>query len=134
MDERQLKKRFKFPDKRLIIHSFAGAAFLIICYILGGFVSRLIHGFISPAVMGMIILFLLLKAGIARAEWLEKPANFLLDNLILFFIPATVGIALIPFEIIKHDFLAIIVASVLSSLLVLWLVGFIVDKFEKSDK
>jgi holin-like protein len=82
----------------------------------------------------MVILFLLLKSGIAKVEWVEKPATFLLDNLMLFFIPATVGIALIPYEIIKEDYITIILAAVLSSFLVLWLVGFIVEKQEKSDK
>jgi holin-like protein len=82
----------------------------------------------------MVILFLLLKSGITKVEWVEKPATFLLDNLMLFFIPATVGIALIPFEIIKDDYITIILAAALSSFLVLWLVGFIIEKQERSDK
>ena len=126
--------QMKFPEVKLILKFLAGIAVLLLNYYTGEGVSYLINGFISPAVLGMVILFLLLKSGIAKVELVEKPATFLLDNLMLFFIPATVGIALIPYEIIKDDYITIILAAVLSSFLVLWLVGFIVEKQEKSDK
>ncbi len=127
-------ERIKFPDIRLIIKFLAGIVVLFLSYYIGKGISYLINDFISPAVVGMVVLFLLLKSGIARVEWVEKPASFLLDNLMLFFIPATVGIALIPYEIIKDDYITIIVAASLSSFLVLWLVGVIIDKQEKSGK
>ena len=127
-------ERIKFPDIRLIIKFLAGIVVLFLSYYIGKGISYLINDFISPAVVGMVVLFLLLKSGIARVEWVEKPASFLLDNLMLFFIPATVGIALIPYEIIKDDYITIIVASSLSSFLVLWLVGVIIEKREKSGK
>ena len=127
-------ERIKFPDIRLIIKFLAGIVVLFLSYYIGKGISYLINDFISPAVVGMVVLFLLLKSGIARVEWVEKPASFLLDNLMLFFIPATVGIALIPYEIIKDDYITIIVAASLSSFLVLWLVGVIIEKREKSGK
>jgi holin-like protein len=124
----------KFPETKAILKFLAGIAVLLLSYYTGDVISYLINGFISPAVMGMIILFLLLKSGITKVEWVEKPATFLLDNLMLFFIPATVGIALIPYEVIKDEYITIILTATLSSFLVLWLVGFIVEKHEKSDK
>lgn len=124
----------KFPGVKSVLKFLAGIAVLLLSYYTGEGISYLINGFISPAVLGMVILFLFLKSGITKVEWVEKPATFLLDNLMLFFIPATVGIALIPYEIIKDDYITIILAAVLSSFLVLWLVGFIIEKQEKSDK
>ncbi|OFY43400.1 MAG: hypothetical protein A2X18_00075 [Bacteroidetes bacterium GWF2_40_14] len=110
-----------------------GATILIISYYIGELLSYAFMGFISPAVMGMLVLFTLLKTGIVKAIWIESFAIFLLDNLMLFFIPATVGVALISFSSIKDDALAIVFSASLSSLLVLWLVGYIVQKFERSN-
>lgn len=113
---------------------FPGVGILIISYYLGEVLSYAIDGFISPAVMGMLVLFILLKSGIVKPVWVESMATFLLDNLMLFFIPATAGIALISFSSIKEDALAIVMAATLSSLLVLWIVGYVVQKFEGADE
>lgn len=40
----------------------------------------------------MIILFLLLAANVIKPDWIEEGARFMVDHLVLFFIPATVGI------------------------------------------
>jgi len=118
-------------DERLKF--FLGAGILIISYYMGDLLSYAMHGIISPAVMGMLVLFTLLKTGIVKVIWIESFAVFLLDNLMLFFIPATAGVALISFSSIKEDILAIVFSASLSSLLVLWLVGYIVQKFERTN-
>jgi holin-like protein len=84
--------------------------------------------------MGMLVLFVLLQTKVYKATWLDKASDFLLDNLVFFFIPATAGVALIPFIVIKQDALVIIISSVVSSVLVLLVVGLITDKFEKRDE
>ncbi|MFA5849578.1 MAG: CidA/LrgA family protein [Bacteroidales bacterium] len=118
-------------DERL--NFILGAGILIISYYIGEMLSYVIVGLISPAVMGMLVLFTLLKTGIVKAIWIESFAVFLLDNLMLFFIPATAGVALISFSSIKDDALAIVFSASLSSLLVLWIVGYIVQKFERAN-
>lgn len=118
-------------DERLKL--ILGAAILIISYYIGELLSYAINGFISPAVMGMLVLFTLLKTGLVKEIWIESFAVFLLDNLMLFFIPATAGVALISFSSIKEDALAIVLSVLLTSLLVLWLVGYIVQKFERTN-
>lgn len=47
---------------------------------------------IPGSVIGMIILFLLLAANVIKPYWIEEGARFMVDHLVLFFIPATVGI------------------------------------------
>lgn len=47
---------------------------------------------IPGSVIGMIILFLLLAANVIKPDWIEEGARFMVDHLVLFFIPATVGI------------------------------------------
>ena len=120
-----MAKNFKF---------IIGIGLIVICYYVGELLSILVNGFISPAVMGMVVLFVLLRTDIFKSHWVDKASEFLLDNLVLFFIPATAGVALIPFSVIKQDALIIITASVLSSVLVLLVVGLITDKFEKRDE
>lgn len=116
-----------------IARFLAGIGILIISYYLGELLSYVVSGFISPSVMGMLILFGLLKSGIIKPVWIESTAMFLLDNLMLFFIPAIAGVALISFSSIKQDLIAIVIAATVSSFLVLWVVGYIVTKFEKAD-
>ncbi len=110
-----------------------GIGILIISYYLGEVLSYVIDGFISPSVMGMLVLFALLKWGIVKPSWIESTAKFLLDNLMLFFIPAMVGVALISFSSLKSETLAIVLAATISSLIVLWIVGFVITKFEKAN-
>lgn len=111
-----------------------GIGIIATSYYIGELLSYFIAGFISPAVMGMLILFGLLKFGVVKSTWVAQAANFLLDNLMLFFIPATAGVALVPFVTIKDQASAILISVILSSLLVLWIVGYIIDRFEAKKK
>lgn len=117
-----------------ILSFIIGAGIIVISYYIGEFLSYLIAGFISPAVIGMLVLFVLLKTGIVKPIWIESASNFLLDNLMLFFIPATAGVALVPFITMKDQAAAIVISVMLSSLLVLWIVGYIIDRFEAKNE
>lgn len=117
-----------------ILGFIRGLALIVICYYAGELLSMLVRGFVSAAVMGMLVLFVLLQTKVYKANWLDKASDFLLDNLVFFFIPATAGVALIPFIVIKQDALVVIISSVVSSVFVLLVVGLITDKFEKRDE
>ena len=108
-----------------------GSGIVICCYYLGEFASYIMRGFISPAVSGMVILFILLKTGLIKRGWVEKSATLLTDNMILFFIPITVGMALIPLSVWAQDGFAMVGALILSTFLVLWVTGVIVEKYSK---
>lgn len=70
------------------------AQIMILCGIsfLGTIVSRILNIGIPGSVIGMALLFLLLHYKIIQMKWLETGANFLLAELLLFFIPSSVGI------------------------------------------
>ncbi|MFD0716575.1 CidA/LrgA family protein [Paenibacillus sp. GCM10027626] len=51
-----------------------------------------VHFPIPGSIVGIIVLFLLLQLRIVKLEWLEGGAGFLHKELLLFFIPASVGI------------------------------------------
>lgn len=44
------------------------------------------------SIIGICLVFLLLQTGLLRLEWLEKGANCLIAELMLFFVPSAVGI------------------------------------------
>lgn len=65
---------------------------LWVIYQLGSWVAERTHLPIPGNVLGMLILFLLLLAGIVHIEWIEEGADFLLKHLAFFFIPIAVGL------------------------------------------
>ncbi|WP_158302159.1 CidA/LrgA family protein [Paenibacillus mesophilus] len=60
---------------------------------IGGLISSALGLPVSGSIVGLLIAFALLRLGIIRIEWLEAGANWLLSKMLLFFIPAAVGIA-----------------------------------------
>lgn len=116
---------------RKILLFAAGCGSLVVSYYIGMALSALASGYISPSVAGMVVLFVLLKTGVVKEDWIKAPANLLLDNLMLFFIPVTAGVALISFSSLKADVISIIVAATASTWFVLWIVGVVTEKIEK---
>ncbi|MGD6816924.1 CidA/LrgA family protein [Metabacillus sp. 84] len=47
---------------------------------------------VPGSIIGMIFLFVLLRIGWFRAEWIQAGSSFLLKNLSLLFVPGTVGL------------------------------------------
>lgn len=94
------------------------------CLILGN-IFRFYTGLSVPgSVFGMIFLLIFLKTGIVKDFQIKKFSGFLLDNMGFFFVPVGVGIALY-LDLIKAELLPILGASLLSTLIILWVVGFV---------
>lgn len=67
----------------LIIH-----VFLFLGIVLKHFISIPI----PASMVGLILLFIALKLKIVKLDWVEKGGNWLLAELLLFFVPSAVGI------------------------------------------
>jgi len=93
------------------------------CLIVGNYIRILTGISIPGSVFGMIILFILLKTGIIKEKKIKNFANFLTDNMGFFFVPVGVGIALY-LDLIKAEIWPIIASASLSTLVILWVVGF----------
>ena len=67
---------------------------MLLCCIswLGTAISRLLHVGIPGSIIGMAFLLLLLACKVIDLKWIEAGASFLLAELLLFFIPSSVGI------------------------------------------
>lgn len=59
---------------------------------IGNLISAALGLPVSGSITGLFLLFALFRLGIVRVEWLEAGANWLLSKMLLFFIPAAVGI------------------------------------------
>ncbi len=119
--------------KKQFLEYIYGISSLILCYYIGFFISFLVSNIVTPSISGMIVLFILLRLKIINQEYIRSTINFFLDNLMLFFIPATVGVATISFSSFKSDLLSIVLAATISTIVVLWVTGYISQKFEKLD-
>src|SRR5699024_105133 len=53
---------------------------------------EIFHLMIPGSVIGLVLLFILLISGIVKEKYIRSGANFMMKHLVLFFVPATVGI------------------------------------------
>src|SRR5690625_3250513 len=88
---------------------------------------------IPGSVIGLIILFLLLFFNIIPEKWIKNGASFMTKHLILFFIPATVGI-INYYHLFVGKGLLLIGITIFSSLIVLVMSGFVSEKIATRRK
>ena len=99
-------------------------AILLGCLALGELIIYLTGIKLPSSIIGMLSLTLLLKLGWIKLHWVKGLSDFLVANLGFFFIPP--GLALmLYFDLIKAEFWPIVIASVVSTLLVLIVTGWV---------
>lgn len=101
---------------------FRQLAIIIGCLAVGEFIVWLTGITIPSSILGMLLLTTLLKVGIIKLEWVETCSDFLVKNMGFFFVPPGVALMLY-FDIIRAEFIPIVVATVLSTVLVLVATG-----------
>lgn len=101
------------------------------CLALGELVIWLTHIPLPSSIIGMLVLTLLLRLKVVRLEWVKQLSDFLVSNMGFFFVPPGVAIMLY-FDIIKAQFVPIVVASVVSTLLVLAVTGWVHECYGKA--
>lgn len=77
---------------------------------------------IPSSILGMILLTVALKCRFVRLRHVEKAADFMVGNLGFFFVPAGVSVML-HFSLIREQWIPIVVASVVSTLVVFDITG-----------
>ncbi len=104
-----------------------GIFYLLVSYLLGEALSRVIGGFMPGSVLGMVVLFAALKTGVVKADDIKGVATMLLDNMILFFVPIGVGL-IATYKVIGPNMLVIVATLVVTTLLVIAVVGWMQQK------
>ncbi|GGM30505.1 holin-like protein CidA [Paraliobacillus quinghaiensis] len=86
-----------------------------------------------PATLiGLFLLFFALVLKIVKLEWVEKGANWLMAELLLFFIPSAVGIVNYD-EIVSWQGVNIVLLIGFSTFIVMSLTALIVTRFKGAD-
>jgi len=111
----------------------AGIFYLILFYFLGELISYLSAGILPGSIIGMLMLFAALHFNIVKKEQMKGAVTFLLDNMILFFVPVTVGI-MTSYKMVGEHLAAILISCAVSTLLVIWVVGALQQYLEKRRK
>ncbi|WP_037286918.1 CidA/LrgA family protein [Saccharibacillus sacchari] len=85
---------------------------------------------IPGSILGIFVLFMLLQFRLVKLEWIELGANWLLAELLLFFIPAAVGVMnYIP--LLEQDGIRILAVVILSTLIVMVSSGLLAGALSK---
>jgi holin-like protein len=104
---------------------------------LGNTISSMLNIGIPGNIIGMVILFGLLERKLIALDWIETGANFLISELLLFFIPSAIGIIQFP-DLLKKDSVNLLLVIVSSTAAVVIFVGLVTELVsrhrERSEK
>ncbi|MBR5168222.1 MAG: CidA/LrgA family protein [Salinivirgaceae bacterium] len=110
-----------------------GILILLSYLIVGEGISMLINHFVPGNVIGMVLLFASLQAKIVKPESVEKVSEFLTKNMTIMFLPPSIGL-IASYKILGNNIVTIVLAIVVSTMLVLAVVGRLMDKLDKTDE
>lgn len=101
---------------------FRQLAIIIGSLAVGEFITWLTGISVPSSIIGMLLLTFLLKVKVIKLEWVETISNFLVKNMGFFFVPPGVALMLY-FDIIGKEIVPIVLATTLSTMLVLVVTG-----------
>jgi holin-like protein len=104
--------------------------------LLFNFAGLILHAIgvpLPPAVLGLILFSAALFTGAVKMRWVEPASDFLLKNLLLFFIPAVAGIVAFVPEL-RKEWLPISGALLASTVCSAVVAGYVVGFTEKKRK
>lgn len=109
-----------------------GLTIIFLFLFLGESITYLTKIPIPGNVIGMIMLTMSLKTEIIKLESIKSTADILVKNMAFLFVPPGVGI-MIYFDLIKAEFLPILVSYFLSTFAVLYVVGKLQQTLDKKN-
>jgi holin-like protein len=101
--------------------------FLYVFLFLGAALKEVIPLPIPASMFGLCLLFIALYLKIIKLEWVERGANWLLAELLLFFVPSAVGIVNYD-EILSVQGAEIVVLIGISTVIVMGITALIAEK------
>lgn len=103
---------------------------LTLIFGLGSLITRRLGWPVPGSVAGLAILLALLASGIVKLAWLEEGANWLLSNMLLFFIPTAVGMIQYG-DLMAESGVAIVGLIAMSTVLVMAVTGLAADTLSR---
>ena len=93
-------------------------------WLLGELIVRFFDWAIPGSIIGMILLTLALEFKVLKIGQVEDVSDFLIRNMAFFFVPPGVGL-MVNIDLIADNWFAITMATLLSTVLVLLVTGFV---------
>ncbi|OAN17944.1 hypothetical protein A3K86_03230 [Photobacterium jeanii] len=103
---------------------------ILICLFLGKSSQSLLGLPIPGSIIGMLLLFGLLSAGLIRANWVQSGCHILIRYMALLFVPVGVGL-MDHLSLISANSLPILLSTIGSSLVVFLVIGVAAHHKEK---
>ena len=88
---------------------------------------------IPAGIYGLVILFVCLWTKIIKIEWVSDVGDWLLFIMPVMFVPTTVNL-ITKWDIIKSNFIGLIVACILSTIVTMFVTGFIAQIIVERSK
>ena len=107
-------------------------AVLFGCLALGELLVSVTGVKLPSSIIGMLLLAFFLKVGWVKLNWVQGLSDFFVANLGFFFVPPGVALMLY-FDVIEAQFWPIVIATVVSTLLVLVVTGWIHQFIRRSN-
>ena len=105
-------------------------AILFGCLAIGEIIVYFTGVKIPSSIIGMLLLTLSLQLGVVKLEKIKRMCDFLIENMSFFFVPPGVAI-MVYFDIIKAQLIPIVVATIISTVIVLVVTGWVHQLVEK---
>lgn len=101
-------------------------------WLAGEGVSWLIGGYVPGNVVGMVLMFCALQVGWVKEESVAQVSDFLTKNMAIMFLPPGVGV-MIAYPILADHWITLTLATLLSTMAVIVVVGKLQDKLGKDE-
>jgi holin-like protein len=103
---------------------------ILVIYFAGEIITRFFNLPVPGNIMGMILLIILLSTNVVKLEMVDTVANFLLDHLAFFFIPAGVGL-LTSLVVIKDSLIRLLIVCFISTIITIAVTAIVVEFMTK---
>ncbi|MDA8235574.1 MAG: CidA/LrgA family protein [Clostridia bacterium] len=110
-----------------------GFGIIMVFLLAGEFLSRWLNLVLPGNLTALVLLFLALVMGIIKLEQVERAATWLLNNLMLFFIPLNASLVL-QWDVLKKEGLVMLASLFISTLLVMAVTAKTVEIFGKKGE
>jgi holin-like protein len=102
----------------------AGFAILLLYNFVGMMIEQYLHVPIPGSVIGLILFVASLFLKLVKLEWVEASGQFLIKNMLLFFVPVIVG-SIAVFPLIKENLASVAISLIGSTFVVLAITGWV---------
>ena len=107
-----------------------GFLIILLFLIIGKAISPLLPIVFPGSIIGLILLFLGLRIGVIKLEWVLNSANFIIKYMVILFLPLSVGI-INYFDLLFNNWLVILCSIFFTSFLIMLSVGHLFQHLNK---